>query len=372
MSFTTNGEKNSITITTILLFFTVTFFWYSQLTEATFNLGIKFMKTVAISLSELFILESRNSTIQNLAGVGLKYGFISGIAVLLTWSTFLFIGVGVIYMLTIFSNNKKSKKIVNIFHNPNLLRIKLDLNFMILSFVCCTFLLSMIFLPYLSKGYNMQRLYLQMLVILSTSFSFGGILLSTGLSHLLEKMNNQTDEHGKNNKKNNKPIISNLINYLREKPFLLILVILLPYFLYNVGLLYQLIGIPYSIILNSNGDVYNEGAIIKDQDISSSVWSKDYVDPNKTIFTNSYGLEVLLGEGLISPSKISSYLFPVYEASGTFKGYAYLRYLTIPNRKITIYYPDGRVEKHSLEDYPDLLKSKLKIYSNGDSEVYSS
>ena len=158
--------------------------------------------------------------------------------------------------------------------------------------------------------------------------------------------------------------------YLKIRADVLILLILIVAFLSETGVISQAFGVPEAITLNSYGETYNEGAIIHDQDCYASKWVADHADRWKRLYAIGYASEVLMGEGLIPQSQINRYMIHVYEQYGRIEGYVYLRYQTIPNRTMTIFKPGGKTEKHSLDEYPNMLAKKNKIYTNRHAVVY--
>ena len=138
----------------------------------------------------------------------------------------------------------------------------------------------------------------------------------------------------------------------------------------GTGIMSQISGVPQAITLNSYGETYNEGAIIHDQDCYASKWIANYVSQKEIIHTTNYAFDVLPSQGLISPSRIDRYLIPKYEKDKRCDGYVYLRYQSVASREMTVYHPDGKSEKHSMEEYPEMLTEKNRIYTNGDSDVF--
>jgi uncharacterized membrane protein len=316
----------------LVLFFGFIFIWYSQLTEVPFNSGITFIERTFANLNSFFLEESRRGT-EELIGAGVtKKGIPHIIKFVYTWMTFLFIGLGLIVSII------KHKEMVNlnvIFKKAIILKQKIDFNYFLISIVFAGILFSVIVLPYVSRGYDMNRIYPLTIVILSLYFVIGGKIIS---------------------------------KYLGVRPHAIILLVLLPYFFSISGITYQVFNEPHSIILNSQGERYNEGSIIHDQGKYSAKWISNKIDQKETIYTTPYARDVLPSQGLISPSRIDKTLITKYIKSKKIDGYIYLRYRSIPNRSITIY--EEKIEEHVIEDYPNMLSKKKIIYNNGDSEVW--
>jgi uncharacterized membrane protein len=95
-----NFKKTSITFTVVVLFFSILFFWYSQVTKTAFNYGVYFIRSTFISLNDFFIEESRSGPMQRIIGKDITQDVASfQIEFVLTWITFAFIAIGIIAMV---------------------------------------------------------------------------------------------------------------------------------------------------------------------------------------------------------------------------------------------------------------------------------
>ena len=327
--------RGGITLTTVTLFFAMLFFWYSQLTGEAFNAGVGFIQTTILNLNKFFIMESRASTTSNLFGVNiLSKEIVEIISVVSTWTIIVCIAIGVFSMIYRYKAILKGK----INAKSKFLKTDIEIDYILFALASSILLVTMVVLPYVAKGYDIGRLFLMTIVILSLAFIMGAITIS---------------------------------KYLKVRASMLILLVLIIHFMCGTGIMSQISGDPQAITLNSYGETYNEGAIINDQDCCSSKWIANYVDQKEWIHTTNYAFDVLPSQGLISPSRIDRYLIPKYEKDKRCDGYVYLRYQSVANREMTVYYPSGKTEKHSIGEYSHLLIKKNKIYVNGDSVVYS-
>ena len=360
--------RKGISLSVITLFFAIIFLWYSQLTEVAFSTGVGFIERTIINLNEFFVLESRGSGIPILMGIGLKCGIVSKINFLITWMTFILIGIGVISMIYRYSKMLTSFGTTN--SESKFLKTKFEMEYLAMTIVCCIILFTMVALPFISQGYDVQRLYLQMMIVLSLCFVLGGIMLSLVLqfvftngircfrvlkSYLGRRIckNTMQSEHNK---------------CIKIQPFLVILIILILYFLNTTGVSYQIFGIPIAITLNSKGLNYDTRCI-HDQESYTSKWLGRYGEHEETIYSNNYGREILGSQGKIPPSRVNPALIPTYEKTKKIEGYIFLEYHTVVSGEIIIF-PHEHAERHNITEYSQLFVGKNKIYANGGSEVY--
>lgn len=329
--------SSKMTLSLIMLFFILIFLWYGQLTDAAFNSGLGFIQTTILNLDRFFTLESRSSSLPELAGQSLSYGFASKINLISTWMTFIFIGIGILSMIYDIKLNSKSQ-----FSDR-----EFEINYLSLAIACFLLMVSMVILPYVSRGYNIHRLNLQMMTILSLCFIFGGMFVSSifsfVFSYIIRILNIQKIKY------------KNII----ISPYLVILLILLPYFLSNTGFSYELFGVPKSITLSSGN---SSPSLISDQDDFSSKWLAQYRISELTIFSNNYGPEILASQGRIPPLSIKNNLPDIYKGNQESIGYIYLGHYEI--NMLQSLGSLGNLNKFA-------LYSQNRIYSNGASEIFN-
>ena len=319
--------KSSITLTIVLLFFALIFFWYSQVTVTSFNAGIDFVEETLSNLNTFFIEESRSGKFKMLVGKELAYPVLSKINLAFTWGTFVLIGIGV---LTMIARYKEMVALSNVKHKkPDFLKDKFEMEYLVMTLACAGLMVSMVALPYISKGYGIERLYSLMLVILSVCFVIGGIVLS---------------------------------KYFKLKPYLIILLILVPYFLFWTGPMYQIFGAHVSVNLNSGGKGYDR-EYIHDSESCAAKWLMMNGEKNSMIYpTDVYGRQGLISQGKISSNRIDE---DALSAHKKLKGYIYLCYNNVVNGKLVV---EGK--SCNMSEYPDSFIGKSKVYSSGCSEIY--
>ncbi|NQE05810.1 hypothetical protein C5S32_08060 [ANME-1 cluster archaeon GoMg1] len=366
--------RKGITITVITLFFTIIFFWYSQLTEAAFTSGVGFIQSTFLNLNEFFLFESRSGMVPALfgkSGRGILHTVVPvKIAFYTTWMTFVLMGIGVVSMLYRYRKMLSPEGTIN--SKSKFLKTEFETEYIAMAIGCLALLIVMIALPFVSTGYDIQRLYLQMVIVLSPCFVLGGIILSSILQFVFTngiRWFKDLKLYVEKRSCNGNIIRSKDTKSIKIQPFLVILIILVPYFLSTTGVSYQIFGFTTAITLNSGT---NSTSIIYDQDSYGAKWLEQYRDKEEMIYTSGYGFEVLGSQGKIPPSEVNTKLVLVYEENREITGYIYLRHLQVVDGKMAIRRPRSGREVLNMTDLPDMLtmNRKNKIYNNGGSEVY--
>ena len=323
-----------VSLTIIFLFFVLIFVWYSQVTKTAFNAGIGFIETTLSELNQFFIEESREGSISAMFGEKLtQKGIPHGIEFVLTWLTFAFMGIGVLTLIR--GYHDMSFPELNL-KKLDFLKDKFEVEYLVITLVCSGLLVAMVVLPFISKGYDIQRVYAVAITILSVFFVIGGIMLS---------------------------------RHLKVRAYFVILVVLTLYFLSVTGVTYQIFGYPRSIILNSGGEQHS--LFVYDQDSYGAKWAGNYAmerlrtDIDLRIYTDFIGGDALTSQGKIPLT--STDRWSLIE-NKTLEGYIYLRHYNLVNDELDI--RKGGRRTYNLSDYTWRFIGKNKIYVNGGSEVY--
>lgn len=322
--------KKAVSLTIVILFFSMVFFWYSQITEAAFNSGVRFIENTFSNLNRFFIEESRGGGTLAMFGEGIgQKGTPHKIEFIFTWTSFAFIGIGIITLIRRYK--EMSFPELN-FKRPEFLKDKFEITYFMIALLCAGLLIVMVALPFVSTGYGIQRLYATGITILSVFFVIGGMMILRGL---------------------------------KVRAYLIILLMLIPYFFCVTGVMYQMFGVPRAIILNSEGEQYMS-LCTHDQEGYSAKWLKKYGEGNLRIYTDRYGCgRVANYDSKISRSLVNS--FSLTE-NRTCNGYIYLRYPNVVNGKL-LTSGQNAVYKN-ISEYSHQFVGKSKIYANGGSEVY--
>jgi uncharacterized membrane protein len=387
--------NKKITLTVALIFFAFIFFWYSQITAVPFNAGIRYFESTFLSLNNFFVEELRDTGYEQLVGRGLEYGIVSRIHFFVTWGSFILIGIGV---LTILKRYKEMVSIPNInVKKPDFLKTEFEIEFVSMALACGGILVLMVALPYVSAHYGTDRLYSFMAIILSVCFIIGGMTLSHFLSKertcakkVYENIFSQGFCEAKKLfgkaflskkrfvlKEKQKSLIRNFSFIKKQKEgrkdeiwkgkknasnvraYLIILLILIPYFLMVTGVTHQIAGIQTSILLNSEGKEY-EREYLHDQECSSAKWLKNCAEKNNKIYaTDRFGMRKLASqaEKIEGTTDSGSFL-----RHAKIRGYLYLSYNNVVNERFS-----GATNR---SDHADMFVGKKMIYDNGGSEVW--
>ena len=312
-----------------ILFVTI-FLWYSQVTGAAFNSGVGFFLKSITSLQDFFIVESREQSTVLALGFGVeKIGLSRKVGFVFNWLAIIFIAVGVLTTLGWY-RQMVVLPYENAYGLSGFLKKRIDIMFLSFGLACSAIMFASIALPLVSNNYGLDRAYLLVTVVLSSFFILGG-------------MN-----------------VSKLIN-VRSR-YLVVLLVLVPLFLFNTGVVHQLFGYPGSITLNSAEDGFDT-TYIRDQETISAKWLKDYAGEDIKIYADYWG-----GPRLISQSgiRVSFSLFPIIEEKKSL-GVAYI-YLTHSNVIHGKLFFDSN-KWRNITDYTDKLAKRELIYANGNSNI---
>lgn len=357
--------KRVISLTPVILFFVMIFFWYSQVTGAAFTVGVHFVDETISSLNGFFVEETRSASAQTLLGTGImQKSIVYRIHWVLTWLTFAFIGIGV---STLIVKRKEMSFPESNFRKSDFLKDKFEVLYFVIALILSGLLVAIVSLPYVSKGYGLGRAYPLSSTILAVFFVIGGIILSKNLSLNLLRRGLKKALLKKQRQEEN--ALLNLVkksvgreNDSQVQAYLIILLVLIPYFLCITGAMYNMFGEPYLITLNSRGEQY-DNMYVHDQETYSAIWLRDNGElENATIFTDYVG-----GTRLISQAGIPIFdYYSLFIKGHKIEGYIYLRYYNIAFSKLL----DSNNIGQDITEYEDKFVGKSKIYDNSGSEIW--
>jgi len=343
--------KKVISLTMVILFFSMIFFWYSQVTETAFNAGVGFVEETLSNLNKFFVEETRSTNVQAMLGKDImQKGIPHKIEFVFSWLTFAFTGIGVITLLRRYKEMSFSELKLK---KPDFLKDKFEVTYLVIALVLSGLLVATVALPYITVGYSLERQYIFAMVVLSVFFVVGGITLSKHF-FFLKKRKPVLKEKQKSSAKNTS----------EGRAYLIILLVLIPYFLCVTGVMYNIFGVPRSIILNSEGEQYDL-YYVHDQESYGAKWLGDYAErENLRIYTDFAGANAVISHSGISYSLINRYT--LLEKDIEIKGYIYLRYYNVVDNKLL-----GREgEKRDITEYSDKFAGKSKLYNNGGAEIW--
>lgn len=321
--------KKVITITMVMFFLVVLFFWYSQATTVGFNTGVSFIKQAILSLNlkQLFVEELREPLETQAFGQGFGYlGISAWFKFVFSWLTIALTGFGIIFTLTRF---KRMVSNIGSIDKPEFLKTKIDVEYIILSIGGSAILVLTLVIPYIGTAYGISRLYFQMAGFFAVFLVIGSITVA---------------------------------RFLKPMAYWLVLLVLIPFFLGNAGIVNQVFG-PHTFILNSDNINYTDDYIY-DQDSYAAKWLRSNGEMEGTeIYADGLGSDWLISQAGVFPWCDRCSLF---EEDASINGYIYLRYPNVVNGKL--FGPGG--ELFNLTQIQDKFIGKSRIYTNGGSEIY--
>ncbi|VVB84847.1 Uncharacterised protein [uncultured archaeon] len=325
-------EKN-ISFVLVMVFFVIIFFWYSQVTVGAFdNSAIGFFEGTLKGLPQLFSVDSRGGALPEVMGKSFTYNAVPRqIHIINQWIVIIIIGFGIISMIV---NFRKMMEIpTKQYDTPTFLRRKIEILYLLLAIACFGLLVSLVVIPQASIGLGTDRAYFQMMGVLSFIFIIGCLSIS---------------------------------QYIKIKPSLIILLILIPYFMSNTGILYQLYDLPNEPTLSSKGSLY-ETYYIQKSDMKSAEWLSNNYNPDISIhFINSGGDNAF--KDLKTLESKFSVKYTEIQNHQKIDGYLYLQHINIVKG---IFINKSLYSRNfNISEYPEIFNVKSEIYDNGGSKIY--
>jgi uncharacterized membrane protein len=330
------AKEINITATWIMLFSVMLLSWYMYTASSApfntlVNMGSHIYDTFYI---DMFNPGARGSDIQAIVGIKSSVSFGHDIGRFFLQITQFFIVVGCV---TTISNRK---------------HMKLNPQYITLSLISLLLLLMCVIIPNFIGHFNMDRMYHTTLLILSPFCILGIEAVFSGVSRLF------------------KSISLNKSVYKKA----LVLIVLIPYFLYNVGFIYEVTGdyptsCPLSMYRMENSEDLRQKSgfydrNIPEQDIPTARWLSKNRDINKWIRADTPRAYELTGYGGIPLER-------TFRLTTQYTSLPHYLYLGYANTKGGILrgFEEGIRVSNSTEIEP-LLQKGDKLYSNGGSEIY--
>jgi len=302
-----NIKFTNFDILIILLIFMA--LWYVFVAGSQYTAASDTFSATSISAGQVDITEQKDSKVLALFGIGLK-SLPNTISAIVNDLIIFIMGLGFLNLIWNYKSCKKKIKksfIWGMIMSPLVLTLPL-------------------ILPNLSIIYDIQRLFLQLIVFL-------GPLFLVGMGFITNKLKKQ----------NWKPV--------------LILILIISLFSCSTYLTYHFAGKPWSPYYEKNGSLRDEHYIY-DQEINSALWIKD----------NSYNNSSILSDGIEFWRLIyADNPFSNINTKNTNPNY-YI-YLGYTNVIKGLLYPEAE-NPQKIEKFPNLLANKSKIFDNGGSQVY--
>lgn len=330
-----------------IVFFCFIYFWYSQINTVIFTSGVNFIDISVLSLHDLYLQEARGAPVQTLLGSGISNGIPYTLQFLFTWLSLGITLIGVCGTILAYSSKRITAKILKIF---------VDIEMLLFGIIALSISILAVLVPYISRGYGLERAYLITSIFLSIFFICGGVYLTKIITDLIIYYNRGAKEsttdimQGKSFKR---------AQYIK---YCIILVVLIPYFLCMSGAMHEIFGQSYQISLSVKGDQYNK-LYVHDQEVVLVNWfSQKYAQGNKIYKDEMGNLPLRLGYLIENPYR-SNY----FTRESPDSGYILMRYQNVVEELI---YSDQRYIP--VREYYSVFSGKDQIYNNGGSVLLGS
>lgn len=332
--FKKSNRIGRISLVSVILFIAFIFVWYSEVIQTPFRAGTHFVTMTVLSLQDIldFTSELRGKQVALVFGTMLM-NIIDYFYLVTVWLTYGFIAFGVIGTI-----GKRRGMVDSIWYRDapvEFLKTKFDIEYFLMSIVCSGIAVLALLLPGISK-YGLTRSFPQLLVVLSTFFILGGLMLA---------------------------------KFLKVRAHWLILLILIPNFMFVTSVCYEICGVhdgalrsPIGQVVLSNKVASSSRVLVYDVEMRSAQWLQSHIDEQSLVYAgDDYGKQKLISQGKFYPNSLSSWPFINRKQVA---GFIWLSYDNIVNQKL-IY--SG--ELYNINDYVYVLNGKNKVYTNGGSEV---
>lgn len=331
------NSSSPISLGFVTLLFLLSFIWYGEITGAPFTSGVRFILTTIEQLKYFFIIESRTSTLNSAFGQTIVGSSMipQSIELVSSWLTIAFIILGffsIIYYLVRknYHNSKFGK-------SPTYSGTNFTLDYFIFVVLACAIIAITVIVPYISKGYDLVRVYFMMMVILAPVFVLGGVVF---------------------------------FGLIKKKwASIFTSVILVIYFCSTAGLTYQLLGAPISAYLSSEAKTYDL-FYVHEQDASAAKWLKVNATDNVWIYSFGNTQNMLIGQGGFSREVVNHSLANYPQMNLNTNSYIFLTYTTVVKHKVAGRDNIGYIFE-KVDRYEELFNMQNKIYSTNGSEIYN-
>jgi uncharacterized membrane protein len=312
----------NITISLVVIFSIIMFAWYIFTSGASvFESFVSYGQHILSQLGDFFDPSSRGKTV--LLGLGMT-------AAPTIWNTisriFAYITQGFIVV-----------GFVGLF----LKRIKINVErlYSMLSIAAMAILIAVLLIPGLATSFNATRFY-HILLFLLAPFSVLGVM-----------------------------VLVKLFTKLKKTTMILIIIVIIfvPYFLFQTGFVYEVTGVPsWSLPLSINRmngyQLYRSLGYVDGWGVSSATWLKKYVDTQQSqLYADVSSSSLLIGYGLVNWDSVVILSNTTLPANN---GTIFLGPLNIVHETVATYSYSFNSDNLTFLDDIDL------VYNNGGSEVY--
>lgn len=321
-----NKKKfKNLTLTLAVLFFTIMFSWYIYTSASvTFNNILWFGNYVYRGLSDFLNPASRGTYVMRGLGMEAVESYWQILSRMFAYATQFFILVGFFALLV--SRRKRN----------------FNREYFVFMSMSTVLLIACILLPRFAETLNMTRFYHIILFFLAPSFVFG----CEALVGFLVKQ--KTQLYGS----------------------ILIVIVLVPYFLFQIGFVYEITGdqswsVPLSKYRMNRLHLIGSYGYVDEQSVFGAQWmSKNINIQHIQMYADRFSIFQLISYGMIYTGDINTLSNTTIVAPN---GTLYLSQLNVVYEKIV-----GENYVWNSTDFFPLLNSMNKIYSNGECDIYAS
>lgn len=318
-------SNRNITLAMVVFFFVVMFAWYIYTSDsATFDSFLSFGNRLYGQLDEFFNLESREYTV--LRGLGLESAptIWSTLSRAFAYLTELFIALGFVKLIT---------------RRTNMHAYRIEREHLVFITIAVAFLVALVAVPGLADTLNMTRFYHILLFFLSP-------LCVVGAGFLVKSVFKREKELGVS---------------------VLLLIVLVPYFLFQIGFVYEVTrneswALPLSSYRMDGRKLYCTLGYMDSQSVFAAQWMHEKADNRRSqVYADFSSIEVLVIYGSIYKGYIES-LSNITIVSNN--GIVYLSSLNVLHETVVTKSYVCRLDELSF------LANLNKIYTNGGSEIH--
>ncbi len=328
---TFSGSTLSTTFVMLFVVFGFAWFIYSA-SGSPFNTIAYFGYYLYHSLGEFFILGTRTPTVLLALGVGDMVSVQGEIGRVFQYITQLFIAVGVIGLLF------------------SLRKTKLQPVYIVMTLVSALLILTCILVPRFVDFLGVARIYHVTLFFLVPFCILGGITIFRRLFRLVPRRSFR---------------ISRTPIYLK----LVVMLVLIPYFLFGSGFIFEVTGdvsadLPTFISLNTEKDYVR----FNEQEVSAKTWLLLNREIPSKVFADSYGWFLLLEH--IPYQEAETFWGETLEIPDS--AYIYLRGWNVKEGEIMQSWEERTkyIELRNSPFYEEVLAHRSKVYDNGSARIY--
>jgi len=219
-------------------------------------------------------------------------------------------------------------------------------------------LLMSFFLPNFAASLNISRIYHLSLFLLAPFCIRGGISIFQSIASMKSRLRLLPRKLGEAK-----------LGSVKKAWILMTAVLLVCFFLFQVGFIYKISGdqptsIPLSMDRKNRWTIYMNQLYIDQQEVSAIKWLAHYENNELRVYASSEATTYLADYGLISQGRL--YIpDPTISTETIYSSYFYLDRLNTMNNTFV-----GNKKVWNTTDFSPLLNLLNKIYSNGDSDIY--